>query len=737
MDGTRQERRLWYTHPAQDWNEALPLGGGSLGMMVFGGTEREQLQLNEESLWSGYPAQWDDPACRDHLPEIRRLLFAKRPQEAEALCRKYQVCLGGGSDDPYYGSYQTAGSLFIDSPCPDASGYVRSLDLCRGAAETRFGPVRRTHTVSHRREVTASLITGGGAYTLRFEREACDISYGDGCITVRGQQSGPGAMAFCTVVQAETDGLITAEKDSLAVTGASELIIWTSTATTYRRQEDPEALCLARIAAARSMGFDAVLAEQAAWMAEALGRCTLALPADPALEALPTDQRLERVRGGERDLGLVQLYFDYGRYLFIGSAWGRLPANLQGVWCQDMTAPWTGDYHININLQMNYWFVDAAGLEEYGEAFYRYIAFLAEHGAQTAQVMYGCGGWVAHVLANPWGFTAPGQDPLWGGFLCGGAWCCRHLYEHYLYTGDAGFLRRYWPVIEGSARFFADLLVEDPNTGWLVTAPSSSPENSYIDPVSGQKTSVCAGPTMDNAIIRELFEITLRCADVLGAADELTGRLPAMLKRLPPYQTGADGGVLEWLEDYEQWEPGHRHISPLYGLYPGWQIDPEKTPELAAAARKTLERRLANGGGHTGWSRAWIINFFARLGDGAAAGEHLQALLAKSTLPNLFDYHPPFQIDGNFGGTAGILEMLVQSHAGDIRLLPALPPDWHEGRLKGVRVRGGFILSFAWQDGRVTGGTLTSRLGGPARLCLNGQRVCLDTQPGQTLSLPV
>ncbi len=732
-----QRRRLWYTSPAEDWNTALPLGGGSLGMMVFGGTDREELQLNEESLWSGYPARWDDPACREHLAEIRALLFDRRPQEAEALCRKYQVCLGGGSDDPYYGSYQTAGSLFIESPAPDTSGYVRELDLDRGAARTRFGPVRRVHTVSHRRQVTASRVTGCSRYTLRFVREACEVAYEDGQIVARGQQQGPGAMGFCTVVSVDTDGVVATEDGCLTVTDANELIVWTSTATTYMRSEDPETLCRERIAGAREMGFEALLAEQAAWMREALGRCTLELPADRLLEALPTDQRLERVRQGGQDLGLVRLYFDYGRYLFIGSAWGRMPANLQGVWCKDMTAPWTGDYHININVQMNYWFVDAAGLEEYGDSFYRYIAFLAEHGARTARIMYGCRGWVAHVLANPWGFTAPGQDPLWGGFLCGGAWCCRHLYEHYLYTGDRDFLRRYWPVIEGSARFFADLLVEDPNTHWLVTAPSSSPENSYIDPATGKSTSVCAGPTMDTAIIRELFEITVRCAEILEAGDELTAELPAMLRRLPPYKVGAAGGIQEWMEDYQEAEPGHRHISPLYGLYPGWQISPDSTPELAAAARKTLERRLSNGGGHTGWSRAWIINFFARLGDGRAAGEHLHALLAKSTLPNLFDYHPPFQIDGNFGGTAGILEMLVQSHGDRIALLPALPPDWPEGALEGVRVRGGFILSFRWRDGLVTEGTVTSHLGGDAAFRINGKTVRLLTAPGQTYPLPV
>ena len=734
---TNHPRRLWYRQSAADWNEALPLGSGTLGMMVFGGREREELQLNEESLWSGYAAAWDDPACREHLPEIRELLGRRKLREAEALCKRYLVCRGHGTDDPYYGSYQTAGSLLIDAPAADAGDYIRLLDLDRGAAETRFGPVRRVHTVSHRYQVTASRLTGCERYALSFSRENCTVRCQGRELLAAGRNEGAGALAFCTLIRIETDGAVAAEGQALTVTGGSRLVIWTCTATSYDMEETPEAVCRRRIDAAQAAGFDAVLADEAAWMSEAMGRCTLELSSDPALEALPTDLRLERVRQGERDAGLCRLLFDYSRYLLICSAWGRLPANLQGVWSKDIATPWTGDYHININLQMNYWFVDAAGLDEYGESLYRYLAFLADHGRDTARIMYGLDGWVAHTATNPWGFTAPGQDPDWGSFHCAGAWCCRHLYEHYLYTGDLAFLRRYWPVIEGSVRFFTSFLMEDPVTGYLVTAPSNSPENSYINPEDGERVAVALGPTMDSMILRELFETALDCARLLELDWELSDTVQDILRRLPPTRISAYGTIQEWLEDYPEWEPGHRHVSQLYGLYPGRQVSPAATPELARAARKTLERRLSHGGGHTGWSRAWIINFFARLWDGPAAEEHLYALLAKSTLPNLFDTHPPFQIDGNFGAAAGILEMLVQSHDGVIRLLPALPPSWRDGCLKDIRLRGGCRVSFRWEEGRVVEGILTARYDGTARVLINGREAVLTLKAGQRYPLPV
>ena len=726
--------RLWYTAPAADWNQALPLGSGRLGMMVYGGTRQEILQLNEETLWSGRPHDWDNPACRQALPRIRQLLFQGRRQEAQELCRRFLVCKGKGSDSPDFGSYQTAGDLILDTQDEGSPEYIRSLDLNSGIAETVFGSVRRTHTVSHQYQVTASRLTGGrGTYRLSFRREGVSVTAAPGELRVLG--SNP-AQDFCTLVRVETDGSCTVREQTLCLENCSRLVIWTCSATTYSHP-DPLAECRERIRAAEQAGFDAVAASEKAWIAGAMGRCRLTLPTDSSLAALPTDRRLARVQAGAQDADLLRLYFDYGRYLMICSGYGTLPANLQGVWSKDIYTPWNGDYHININLQMNYWFIDAVGLEAYGAPLYRYLSFLAENGRKTAEVMYGCRGWVAHTITNPWGFTAPGQDPAWGAFPAGAGWCCRHLYEHYAYSQDRAFLEEYWPVMRDCALFFHDYLVEDPRTGQLVPAPSSSPENNYIDPDTGEKTSICLASAMDCQIIRELFTMTLEWAGILGIRDALTEDLTKMLDRLPPiWVSPRYGTIQEWQEDYEEWEPGHRHISQLYGLYPGCQITGDH-PELMDAARKTLERRLSHGGGHTGWSRAWIVNFYARLQDGEQVERHLQALLAKSTLPNLFDNHPPFQIDGNFGAPAGILEALVQSHEGFVRLLPALPPSWDHGALENVRIRGGHTLSFAWKGGKVVSGSIHSAQGGTVWFLVNGKTQTHTLEPGQTAAFAV
>lgn len=728
------ERRLWYKRPAADWNEALPLGNGRLGMMVFGGIEREVLQLNEETLWSGCPHDADNPDCFTHLSEIRSLLFAGEYAEAQALCDRYLVCTGKGSEDDRFGSYATAGDLIIESLLPvDSSDYSRSLDIFDGLAVTECSGFSRRHLVSDKYDVTLSRLAAPHMeLNISFSREGVRTEY-DGCtITVQGNNLGE---SFCTVVRLEGASECVASEGGLAVKAEGTLVICTATATTYN-QADPLSVCRERIGRALAVGFDTVAAENAEYMNAAMGTSRLDLGSDGAPDT-PTDERLSQLSEAQPDAGLSELYFNYGKYLLICSSKGQLPANLQGIWADGIYTPWNGDFHININLQMNYWHAETLGLAAYCEPLFRYIRFLSEQGRDTARVQYGCRGWVAHTLANPWGFTAPGQSPSWGSFMCAGAWCCRHLYEHYLFTGDLDFLREYYPVMKECARFFLDFLVEDPSTGCLVTAPSNSPENSYFVPGTQTTAAICAGPTMDNTILYELFGFTAESARLLGETDGFAEECLAAQRRLPPIKVGRHGQIMEWQQDFDEPEPGHRHISHLYGLYPAGVITESASPELYAAARVTLDRRLSSGGGHTGWSRAWIINFFARLHDGQRAGENLAALFSRSTLKNLFDNHPPFQIDGNFGGTAGICEMLIQSYQGFVELLPALPPSWRSGSFSGLRARGGFIFDVSWSGGLVESCRVTSLLGKPLELRFNGRAYSLRPAAGETFEINI
>ncbi len=699
------ENKLWYTSPAEDWNEALPLGNGILGMMVFGGIREERIQLNEETFWTGweYP-EFDSPKTYEHLEEMRRLIFEGKYTEAQQLCNRYLICRGGGHHDVdgAYGSYQTAGDLYITIP-DDADGeYHRTLYLDEGRAEVVCGSSRREYFVSP--EYNTAVIRVRGNFTdaqIRYERENASIIHDDCEILAVGYLP----TKYAVLIRYETT--------------PEELRIFITAATAYKTDRDPVTVCRENLDRAIKAGCDELLRDTREYFGSMLGRVSLTFPQSGNKSSLPTDQR---IANPEDDLGLVELYFNFGRYLLLGSSRGKLPANLQGIWCKDYKAPWSADFHININIQMNYWFAEVCNLPELTEPLFNLIRMIAKAGEKTARVAYNCPGWVAHVVTNPWGYTSLGCNPLYGAFATAGAWCLRHVKERWLYSGNTEILREFYPILRGSSEFFCAYLVRDPRTGCLVTAPASSPENSFINPVDGSRSNVCAGPTMDTSIIRELLEFNIEAAEILGEDAEFAEKLKNTLAKLTPLRIGKYGQIMEWSEDFEDAEPGHRHISHLYGLYPAAEIR-QSTPEYFEAARKTIERRLANGGGHTGWSRAWIINFFARLADGNAAYENIIALLKKSTLPNMFDNHPPFQIDGNFGGTAGITEMLLQSHDDCIDLLPALPDAWKDGKFEGFMARGGFRVSAEWKDNRVISCEIKGKEGQVSRVKLNGKMV--------------
>jgi alpha-L-fucosidase 2 len=771
---------LWYKAPAnasvkdladgwtsdKEWLNALPVGNGFLGAMVFGDVNKERMQLNEKSLWSGSPNDNDNPDAAASLNEIRSLLFNGKFKEATELTNKTQICKGAGSGNGNganvpFGCFQTLGDFWMDfKKTAPYTKYSRDLDLINGIMSVQY----EQEGTRYSREIFASYpdnaliihLTSSKpksiSFTMSMDRpERFLTSVKNSRLVMTGTMNngkgGEGMKYKVQVIPLLKGGVLTTEHNSLSISKATEVTIVITASTNYRLnypdyinnnyEKEQETITSAVI----NRSYKSMRSRHISDFSSYMLRTTFQLNTNSG-EMIPTDELLAKNALTQNESSLYTLYFQYGRYLLLSSSRkGSLPANLQGLWANKIQTPWNGDYHTNVNIQMNYWPAEVANLSECHEQLIDLIKSLIQPGIRTAQIQYKMKGWIIHSITNVWGYTSPGEQPGWGLYTGAGGWIAQHLWEHYAFNRDTAYLKEVWPVLRSLCEFYLDWLVKDPETGKLVSGPASSPENAFFAP-DGSFAQITMGPSHDQEVIFDLFANTISAAEILGVseADTVVKKIVEARSLLLMPGISPDGRLMEWAKDYKEEDPKHRHVSHLFALYPGSQISFNRDSAMAAAARKSLEGR---GDGGNGWSLAFKICFWARLHDGDRGLKLLNGLLRPTATMetvynsgggsylNLFDAGPPFQIDGNFGSVAGISEMLLQSHEEFIELLPALPGAWKDGAFKGLCARGGFTVDLVWKDNKPVSGKLFSKKGGKCEVKYGASKISMNTQAGK------